>query len=199
MRRFLHIVAILPHSSLRGLGYLVTVAAALGCGPSDSGSRGADASAHADGASSAISSAISSASASASEISIPADPMMGTWDGKFEAKRFKPTLDPGVSDAEWAADDGKAAVGPGSMTLSVDASGRVSGSFEGALGQGTVSGATSPEGLRASLVAADPSAEGAMGGTVVVVTSGAELVGELRAASADARVVRVATVRLARQ
>ncbi len=120
---------------------------------------------------------------------------MGTWEGGGEAKRVSPTLDPGVKDADWAADDGARAVGPITFSITVDAEGRVQGTATGALGDCEVSGQTDGETIRAS---SRPRAEepGAMAGTLVVTLAADALEGELRASSADARLVRAASVTL---
>jgi len=174
----------------RAIALFVVALAAIGCG-SDAGSTPST-------TASPVASASVTASASASA-TVPDDPRMGAWEGKFDAKRFKPSLDPGVSDPEWAADDGKSAIGAGTMTLAVDSEGHVSGTFDGALGEGTLSGATADRGVRVTLTPRDATAAGAMSGTLVADQEGDELVGEVRASSMDARTVRVASIRLAKK
>jgi hypothetical protein len=123
---------------------------------------------------------------------------MGTWTGKLDVKRSAPTLDPGVADADWAADDGARSTGAASASIAVDAEGRLTGTLTGALGECDISGQTDGEVIRASLVSrgGEP---GAMAGTLVASLVDGELRGELRASSADARLVRFAAVVLRRQ
>ena len=124
----------------------------------------------------------------------------GTWLGRFDAKKAPVLLDRGVKVKAWTTDDGKEASGPSEIEIAVDATGTVSGKVTGALGEGTLTGAVVGESIRATLSPAGADERAiTMSGTLVLEPKGQGYSGELRAASHDARLVRVATIELARK
>lgn len=144
-----------------------------------------------------------SATASASSPAPPDSKWVGSWAGELDSKKAKVSLDPGVTEKTWAADDGRAASGTGTVSLVVTEDGSVSGRVEGALGPGKLVGALDPAGelLSATLTPDQPDSAPAMSGTLVLAPqSGApELTGTLRASSGSGEVVREATVKLKRK
>ena len=77
---------------------------------------------------------VASAAPSQTASAAPADPLAGTWEGRFEAKKGSVTLPPKVKDKALAADDGKSAVGEGKVELTVLRGGEIRGKASGALG-----------------------------------------------------------------
>lgn len=120
--------------------------------------------------------------------------------GRFDAKKAPVPLDPGVKVKAWTKDDGKEASGPGEIEIVVDAAGMVTGKVTGAFGEGTLAGAVVGSSIRATLSPVQSDERGiGMSGTLVLDEKGPGYAGELRASSYDARLVRVATIELARK
>jgi hypothetical protein len=112
-----------------------------------------------------------------------------------------------AKEKAWAEDPGTASVGKGNMQLSVerpagspnDLPGKVSGEATGALGDMGIAGTFDGRELRANLTPKQPNVPGAMTGYMTLTADGAALKGTLRVSNANARVVREASVELARK
>ncbi len=122
--------------------------------------------------------------------------LAGTWEAKYQAKRGDVEMPPKVTDKVRKADDGKTAVGAGTLTLTVEANGDVKGKNEGALGVATLSGKTEGDDVRCQFFPDDPLAKNAMFGIFSGKRDGDRIVGKIRVASGDAAVVREADVEL---
>lgn len=150
----------------------------------------------ADGEPALPSSGPSAAAASAAP-QVPARPWYaGAWSGSYEAALNKPEPAPGAL-RDWAKDDGSTAAGKGTLNLTVDDQGAVSGTADGPLGAQRVSGTVDGEALRLAL---SPQAAElkAFRGTVVAQRDGDVLRGTLRAGSGDGANLRQGPLELRR-
>jgi hypothetical protein len=109
-----------------------------------------------------------------------------------------------AKEKTWTDDPGTAQVGRGSIALSIAGSrGDTQGELTGPLGDLKVAGVFDGKELRANLVAKDPKADGAMTGFMLLAASEgaipATLKGTLRVSNNTARIVREATVEVAKK
>ena len=125
-----------------------------------------------------------------------ASSLAGTWEGSYDAKKASVSLPPKVKDKGLAGDNGKTAVGAGSIELFIGQNGEVRGKGRGALGACTLTGRAEEGMVRATLMPDDPRAEGAMTGVLVGALKGDAIHGELHVAGPDATLVREATIEL---
>lgn len=140
-----------------------------------------------------------SASAPAPAASVDAaSALVGAWKGSYEAKAGSLTLDAKASPKRWGAAGSTDALGPGTVELTVSATGEVRGKILGALGPATVTGRVEEGNLRASVFPDDPAAPKAMTGVLVGLWKGDVVKAEIRAAGPDATLVREAAVELRR-
>lgn len=113
------------------------------------------------------------------------------------------TVDPPANAKEktWAADPGGAAVGKGTMELSISVPrGDVTGEAKGALGEMIVVGAFDGHELRANLAPKDPKTDDAMTGFLLLTGENAgPLKGSMRVSGKDARIVREASVEISKK
>lgn len=116
----------------------------------------------------------------------------GAWEGAYEAKKGRVGMPEGVADPARAADDGKVASGPGTVTLTITPDGDVTGKSGGALGDARIRGKIDGKMLRTSFVPDDPTAPRAMTGVLVGIVKGDTITAELRVAGPDALLVRQA-------
>lgn len=121
----------------------------------------------------------------------------GTWSGSYEAVQQPAEKMPGAV-REWAKDDGTAASGKGTLRLTVDDSGQVSGTSEGPLGALAITGVADEDALRLSLAPSGTTDLRAFRGTLVAKSEGDAARGTLKAASGDGHVLRTATAELRR-
>lgn len=126
---------------------------------------------------------------------IPKSNLAGTWTAPFVSERAKLTLDPGVFDKAWAADEGKDAVGDGTLELTIEEDGRVKGKLGGALGELTLAGMADGDVVNATFSSERPEPT-TFAGTIELAKKGDALEGELRASNGDAKIVRRATLTL---
>jgi hypothetical protein len=154
---------------------------------------------------SAAPSAAASASATPAPAAVPPAAVASSgWSGSYAAN-IGPVNPPAAAhEKTWNDDPGRTGVGPGTIELAVNPSGTALGEAKGALGELSVSGTFDGRELRANLLPKNPNAEGAMTGFMALTAQGEpssakELKGTLRVASRDARLVREATVQLARK
>jgi len=122
---------------------------------------------------------------------------VGTWSGGYEATLQPVEKMPGAV-REWAKDDGTQASGKGTLTLTVDDSGRVSGASEGPLGALAITGVADENALRLSLAPREEASVGAFRGTLVATSQGDAVRGTLKAASGDGLLLRSGAVELRR-
>ena len=131
--------------------------------------------------------------------SASANPAEGIWEGTYNAKKGSVVLPPKVKDPVREKDDGKAATGPGTVTLTIGASGELRGTAQGALGAATLVGTVEDDMIRASVSPDDPRAPSAMTGVLLGKLKDGVIRAELRAAGRDATVVRESLVELKRK
>jgi len=151
-------------------------------------------------------SAAASSAASAAPVASAA-PRAGeptAFAGSYQAK-IGPVAPPeNAKEKTWTEDPGTAAVGPGTVKLSIGGGrGDTQGELSGPLGDLKVSGVFDGKELRANLMPKDPKADMAMTGFMLLTGSGetppANLKGTLRVSNRDARIVREASVELAKK
>jgi hypothetical protein len=125
--------------------------------------------------------------------------LAGVWEGRYEAKKGTVTLPPKVKDKGIAADEGKVAVGPGSIHLAVLTGGDVRGKLGGALGAGTITGKVDAGMIRAMVRPDDPLAPSAMTGVLLCERKVDAIACEIHVAGPDGTVIREANVELTKQ
>ena len=122
-----------------------------------------------------------------------------TWSGSYAAKVGAVEPPTNAKEKTWTLDPGSAAVGKGTVDLSVGERGETRGETKGPLGEMTITGLYDGKELRANLLPKDPRADGAMTGFMVLSSEGDSLKGTMRVSNRDARIVREATVELAKK
>jgi hypothetical protein len=122
----------------------------------------------------------------------------GTWSGTYDAVSNQPEPGPGAL-REWAKDDGQAAIGKGTLELTVDDEGVARGKASGPLGAHAVSGSADSDTLRLVLAPETTADAKSFRGAVVVKREGELLRGTLRAGSGDGATLRRAGLELRRQ
>jgi hypothetical protein len=142
--------------------------------------------------------------ASSAAKAAPAAGQGSSWSGSYLAKVGPVAPPENAKEKAWTEDPGTAAVGRGSIALSMAGSrGDTLGELTGPLGDLKVSGVFDGKELRANLVPKDPKADGAMTGFMLLAASEgpppASLKGTLRVSNRDARIVREASVEVAKK
>jgi hypothetical protein len=130
---------------------------------------------------------------------VTTDEIAGSWEGRYDAKKGKVALPPKVKDKALAADDGKAAVGPGLIELTISPGGDVRGKTSGALGAGGISGRVDGAMVRTVVQPDDPRATDAMTGIFIGERRGEIIAGELHVAGPDGTMIRESSVELRRK
>jgi hypothetical protein len=123
--------------------------------------------------------------------------LAGTWEGRYDSKKGSVALPSKVKAIE--ADDGKIAVGKGSIELAILANGDVRGKMLGALGAAAIGGKVDGAVIRAVVQPDDPSAANAMTGIFVGERRGEAIACELHVAGPDGTMIRESTVELTRK
>jgi hypothetical protein len=183
---------------------VATVTACLATVAAGCSKEGGDKAAPAPSASTApVASVAALASAAAAASAAKAGGEGSSWTGSYTAKVGAVAPPENAKEKTWADDPGSAAVGKGTVALNVAGQrGETRGELGGPLGDMQVAGVFDGKELRANLVPKDPKADTAMTGFMVLTGEGtpaATLKGTLRVSSRDARVVREATVELAKK
>ena len=145
-----------------------------------------------------------SASAAGAPASAPAAaaakaPDRTTWSGTYAAKVGAVEPPANAKEKTWTADPGSAAVGNGAIDLTVGERGETRGETKGPLGEMTISGVYDGKELRANLAPKEPKGDGAMTGFMTLSADGAAMKGTMRVSNRDAKIVREATVELAKK
>jgi hypothetical protein len=123
-----------------------------------------------------------------------------SFSGTYTAKAAAIDLGKGNKVVKWPQNPEAGAAGSGTIDLVVaDPRGEVRGEAKGPLGNLLVNGDFDGRDLRSNLVPRDPNADDAMTGVMTLVADGAAMRGTLRVSSRDARIVREASVQLARK
>jgi len=124
---------------------------------------------------------------------VPAKPWFsGGFTGQYEAKVATVQIKAGAVK-EWTKDDGKLSSGAGKLSLLIDDAGQVSGTSEGALGAGHVSGKVEDDTLRVQL---SPTDDAGLHGVLVASRAGDGFKGSIEASSGDSLRVRTAAIEL---
>jgi len=121
---------------------------------------------------------------------------VGTFEGRYEAKRGEVEIPPKVKDKVRGNDDGKVAVGAGKISVTIGADGVILGKVEGALGAASLAGGVEGEDIRAAFTPDDVLSARAMFGFLDGKLSGDHLKGRIRVSNGDASVVREADIDL---
>jgi hypothetical protein len=124
---------------------------------------------------------------------------VGTWEGSYNAKKGTVELPSKVKDKARGRDDSSAAVGPGTVTLTISPDGELSGKATGALGDATLRGKAEGEMVRASVFPDNPALPHAMTGVLVGMLKEGVIRGEIRVAGPDATIVRESAIELKRK
>jgi hypothetical protein len=121
------------------------------------------------------------------------------WSGTYTAKVGAVEPPTNAKEKTWTNDPGSAAVGKGAMDLTVGDRGETRGETKGPLGDMTIIGTYDGKELRANLAHKEPKSDGAMTGYMMLASEGNAMKGTLRVANRDAKIVREATVELAKK
>ncbi len=142
--------------------------------------------------------AATSAAASTAPAPAPAPPPKpwyeGAWQGSYQAELHRIELAAG-GVREWKKDDGSAASGAGSLSLTAAADGSVDGTAKGPLGEQRVTGRVEGDSIALSLV---PVAADGFRGIITGSKAEGGIRGALQASSGDSLTVRKASVTLAK-
>ena len=122
-----------------------------------------------------------------------------SWSGSYTAKVGAVDPPKNANEKVWTLDPGSAAIGKGTVDVSVRERGEATGETKGPLGEMAISGMYDGKELRANLQPKDPKADGAMTGFMLLSTEGDALKGTLRVSGRDGRIVREAAVELAKK
>jgi hypothetical protein len=121
------------------------------------------------------------------------------WSGSYVAKVGAVEPPKNANEKTWTGDPASTAVGKGAIDLTVDDRGETHGDAKGPLGEMTVSGVYDGKELRANVTPKDPKSDAAMTGFMVLSSEGDALKGTMRVSNHDAKLVREATVELAKK
>jgi len=134
---------------------------------------------------------------SAASAPVPeAPPFSGSWIGRYTAKQHKVEVqNEHARENAWQQDDGQSNSGKGTIELTLDAQGGISGKLSGPLGAMIASGELQEGRLAAQLT---PQAEtpNALAGVLTGRLAEGVIRGSIQASSADSLVVRSATFEL---
>jgi hypothetical protein len=121
------------------------------------------------------------------------------YSGSVEVTRSEPRLtEKQGAPSAWAKDDGQRFAGPVTLKVVIAATGEVTGTLTGALGELSLTGAFDEQTLRAVLVNADRSRETIQNGVVIATEKDGRLSGTLTAATGDGLFQRKGTLSLSR-
>ena len=138
-----------------------------------------------------------SASAAAEK---PVDSLLvGTWEGRYDAKKGEVGMPARVEDKVRSKDDGKMAIGAGTVTLTVRKELDVDGSSDGALGSAKIRGRVEGDDIRCSFDPVDVQDKRGMYGIISGKRNDSRIEAVIRVASGDATVVRESKIVLERK
>ncbi len=181
---------------------IVMLASASGCDNNKAGG----ASTPSASASAAATSATPSASASSAPKSAPSSsgttaPAAGaeaSWAGSYKSEAGSIYVPTEVAngkdwkDVKWRGDLSNSGLGDGPMTLTIDPSGRVSGSLEGPLGPAIINGQLIENRVTATITRKNTS-DGGFVGTLTGSVEDAKVTGTMKLSQREASVIRSAT------
>lgn len=133
-------------------------------------------------------------SASAAAENAPDNVLVGTWEGSYDAKKGAVEMPPRVQDKVRRKDDGKQAIGPGKVSITINKDLEVEGTTDGALGKAQLRGKVEGDDLRVQFFPADPLDKQAMFGIVSGARKDDRIEARIRVTSGDVTVVREADI-----
>jgi hypothetical protein len=125
--------------------------------------------------------------------------LVGTWEGRYDAKKGEVGMPPRVDDKVRAKDDGKMAIGTGTIAITIGKDLELQGTSEGALGTAKLRGKVEGDEVRAAFDPADAQDKHGMYGIVSGKRKDDQIEARIRVASGDALVVREADIVLRRK
>lgn len=138
-------------------------------------------------------------SASAAEKPLGDSAFVGTWEGRYNAKKGDVGMPPRVEDKVRSKDDGKMAIGAGTLVITIRDTMELEGTSEGALGNAKLRGKVEGDDVRAAFDPVDVQDKHGMYGMVSGKRKDDRIELLIRVASGDATVVREAEVVLKRK
>lgn len=125
--------------------------------------------------------------------------LVGTWEGKYDAKKGEVGMPARVEDKVRAKDDGKIAIGAGTLSITVGKDLELQGTSEGALGTAKIRGKVEGDDVRASFDPVDVQDKRGMYGIVEGKRKDDQIEARIRVTSGDVTVVREANIVLRRK
>jgi hypothetical protein len=125
--------------------------------------------------------------------------LVGTWEGRYDAKKGEVGMPPRVEDKARAKDDAKMAIGAGSISITIRKDLELEGTSEGALGTAKLRGKVDGDDVRAAFDPVDVQDKHGMFGIVSGKRKGDQIEAVIRVASGDALVVRESEIVLRRK
>lgn len=138
-------------------------------------------------------------SASAAAESASDSVLVGAWEGRYEAKKGVVGMPPRVEDKVRSKDDGKTAIGNGTITITIAKDLELSGLSEGALGKAKLRGKVDGDEVRAAFDPVDVQDKQGMFGIVSGKRKDDQIEAQIRVANGDATIVREANIVLRRK
>ena len=125
--------------------------------------------------------------------------LIGTWEARYDAKKGEVSMPPRVEDKARSKDDGKMAIGAGTITITIRKDLELEGTSEGALGTAKLRGKVEGDDVRAAFDPVDVQDKHGMFGIVSGKRKDDRIEAVIRVASGDALVVREADIVLRRK
>jgi hypothetical protein len=119
----------------------------------------------------------------------------GMWRGTYKSVASTLYVPPDWKSVRWKVPDTSAGIGDGSLTLTIDTSGRVQGAVAGPLGPATIDGLAADGTLAAKVVREDPNDRG-FAGTLLGTMGGGRVDGTMNVSLGEASAIRTATFAL---
>ena len=143
--------------------------------------------------------AVPAPSASAAEKPTGDSAYVGTWEGRYDAKKGDVGMPARVEDKVRSKDDGKTAIGSGTVTITIRDNMEVDGTSEGALGNAKIHGRIEGDEVRAAFDPVDVQDKRGMYGMVSGKRKDDQIELKIRVASGDVTIVREANTVLKRK
>lgn len=125
--------------------------------------------------------------------------LVGTWEGRYDAKKGDVGMPARVEDKVRIKDDGKTAIGSGTVTITIAKDLELQGSSEGALGPAKLRGKVEGDDVRSAFDPADVLDKRGMFGILSGKRKDDTIEAKIRVASGDATIVREADIVLRRK
>lgn len=125
-------------------------------------------------------------------------PLAGNWRAKYTSKKGQVVVSQDVKDHVREADDGKRAIGEGTISISIDDTGDIRGKMTGALGDANITGNADDDTIRCGIFP-ERSGGDSMAGVLYATVAGAALKGDVRVSGDNGEIVREASIELARE